>query len=113
MLALSAMSATKKFDGSWTTYPVKLLAKLKKMGDVTTKIKLKGGEKSADGKPYALATFFRGADLSVEDKKAVAVLREMFATAMRAKPIEAEEAEEANGNGHGGEKRDPWDREKP
>lgn len=114
MVALSATSASKKYGGSFSTYVVKLSSKLKKIGDIKTRIKLKG-ETNADGKPYSLALFFEAGELTDEEKKMSAFLREKLKTAMRQKPFEMEEAAEADAPaGDGGaeqfRKRDPWDK---
>lgn len=111
MVALSVTSATKTFDGSFSTYTVKLGGKLKKITDVTTKIKLILGGEDEDGNKYSVAAFYFVSDLNEEEKKKVDSLRTMFKPAMRNRPIEADEAE-TNGNSSNGapsEKKDPWD----
>jgi hypothetical protein len=113
MVGLSATSASKKYEGSFSTYVVKLSSKLKKISDVKTKIKLKG-DTNADNKPYALALFFQVGDLNEEEKKMSMFLREKLKSAMRQKPFEMEEAAEVEtqGNGHVEPqgKKDPWDK---
>jgi hypothetical protein len=113
MVGLSATSASKKYEGSFSTYAVKLSSKLKRIGDVKTKIKLKG-ETNADNKPYALALFFQAGDLTEEEKKMSAFLREKLKSAMRQKPFDMEEAAEAepqtNGSAPTYREPDPWEK---
>jgi hypothetical protein len=104
LVNLATTSATKKYEGSLSTFMVKLAGKLKKPGDVVTKIKLIK-DRNAEGIEYAKAQFFVVADLSDEDKKKVGFLKNAMGPLMRSKPFEVEEAETTNGNGGG----DPWD----
>lgn len=114
MIPLSTMSSEKKYEGSFSTYAVKLGSRLKKLGDVVTKVKL-AKDRNADGIEYAKAQFFYVADLSNEEKTKVASLKQMFASAMRARPIDVEEGgseewEEKKENGATEDGRDPWEK---
>lgn len=112
MVTLATTSATKKYEGSISTFVVKLAGKLKKVTDVVTRIKLIK-DRNADGIEYAKAQFFVAGDLDAEDKKKIAFLKSSLGTLMRSKPFEMDEAETGgNGGGSGGSERekDPWER---
>src|SRR5262245_1417362 len=109
MIALSVMSAEKKYPGSITTYAVSVGSKLKRLSEVVTKVKL-AEDKNADGIKYAKATFWFVADLNDEEKKKVAALKQMFTTAMRQKPFEADEEEGGFEENGGVPEGDPWDK---
>ncbi len=104
---LATTSATKKYEGSLSTFMVKLAGKLKKASDVVTKIKLIK-DRNAEGTEYSKAQFFVVADLSDEDKKKVGFLKNAMGSLMRSKPFEVEEAETTNGNG--AHEPDPWEK---
>lgn len=103
LLALPPTSAEGKYEGSFSTYTVKLAGKLKKLTDVLTKVKLIQ-DKNRDGIAYSKAQFFQIGELSPEDKKMVAFMRDNLRTAMRSKPIEVDDYEEPR------EKNDPWEK---
>lgn len=93
LIPLSVMSATKKYEGSFSTYVVKLGGKLKKVFEVRSKLKLIK-DTNADGVEYAKAQFFFSGDLTEEEAKRVAFLRGALRPAMRSRPFEIDEAED-------------------
>lgn len=105
MLVLPPTSASQKYDGSFSTYVVKLSGRMKKLSDVQTKVKLIQ-DRSADGITYSKTTFFYAGDVNDEDKAKIRAIKAGLGAAMRNKPIEAPPA--SNGAG-GGKEREPWE----
>lgn len=99
MIPLSTMSSTKNYEGSISTYGVKMAGKGKKLTHVKSKVKLIK-DKNADGIEYAKAQFFFVGDLSPEEKERIDVLRESLISAMKNKPIDNQEIVE---------EKDPWE----
>ena len=94
LIPLSVMSATKKYDGSFSTYTVKLAGKLKKLREVKSRIKLTK-DTNADGQEYSKAQFSEvPGGLTDEEKKMTAFLSEQLKSAMRSRPFETEEFDE-------------------
>jgi len=125
LIPLSVMSATKKYEGSISTYVVKLGGQLKKLCDVKTRVKLIG-DTNSDGLDYSKAQFFEiSGGLTKEEKEMTTFLGTQLKSAMRSRPFEAEEFDteekggqtrgteqrEADGGGRGGEK-DSWDKKR-
>lgn len=110
LVSLPPTSAEGKYDGSFSTYVVKLTGHMKKLHGVKTAIKLIT-DKSKGGKIYSKAQFFARGDLKNDDKKTAQFLRDKLRTAMRQKPFETEEyntGEESNDNEASAGK-EPWD----
>lgn len=109
LLPLPPTSGQSKYDGSLQTYAVKMGAKLKKLHDVRTKLKLVA-DTNADGTKYAKAQFFFVGDLTAEEKAQAAFLREQLRPAMRAKPFEVDEDNAPSmANVETGAGLDPWE----
>jgi len=91
LIPLSVMSATKKYDGSFSTYVVKLTGRLKKLREIKSRIKLIK-DTNADGLEYSKALFSEVAgNLTEEEKKMTTFLAEQLKSAMRSRPFETEE----------------------
>lgn len=114
LIPLSTMSSERKYEGSFSTFAVKQLSKMRKLSDIVTKIKL-AEDRNTDGIKFAKAMFFFVAELSPEEKAKIASMKALFASTMRNKPFEADEVEET-GNGHEEKSersgKDPWDKPK-
>jgi hypothetical protein len=95
LIPLSTTSTTKRYEGSISTYVIKLAGKGKKLAHVRTKIKLIE-DRNADGIKYAKAQFFPTGDLNDEEKKQIDAIRAMLETAMKNKPVEEAEVMDAD-----------------
>lgn len=114
LVSLPPTSAEGKYDGSFSTYTVKLGGRLKKVYDVKTRIKLIK-DKNKDGQEFSKAQFFSAGNLTVEEKNLVDSLRASLKSAMRARPIEGDttsEEKEVAGIVEG-KSPDPWDEGPP
>lgn len=96
LIPLSTTSTTKKYEGSISTYGIKLAGKGKKLPHVLTKVKLIE-DRNADGIKYAKAQFFFVSDLNDMEKKQIDALRGMLEGAMRSKPVDEAEAVDSGG----------------
>lgn len=105
LISLPPTSGDKTYDGSFSTYVVKLVGKLKSVGEVRTKIKLIK-DRNEDNIEYAKTQFFFVADLNEDEKKKVAVLRQMLKLAMREKTFEPDEGSAPPAQSGGPE---PWE----
>jgi hypothetical protein len=92
LIPLSTTSTTKKYEGSISTYGIKLAGRGKKLAHVRTKIKLIE-DRNADGIKYAKAQFFFVSDLSNDEKSQIDGIRQTLDSAMRNKPVDVDEAE--------------------
>ena len=106
LISLPPSSGDKMYDGSFSTYVVKLAGKLKSVGEVRSKIKLIK-DRNEDNIEYAKAQFFSAGDLTAEEKTKVKALREMLKPAMREKIFEPEEGNPATGPQSSGP--EPWE----
>lgn len=109
LIPLPPTSAEGRYEGSFSTYVVKLGGKMKKLSDVKTKVRLIQ-DTNKDGIKYAKSQFFFVEDITEEEKKNVAFLRENLKLAMRSKDFELGESSEVSKNGHSADNSsDPWD----
>jgi hypothetical protein len=109
LIPLPPTSAEGKYEGSFSTYAVKLGGKLKKITDVKTKVKLIE-DKNKDGIKYAKAQFFMAGELTEQEKKNALWLRDNLRPAMRSKPFEMEETEVHEDKSSAASGTDPWDK---
>ena len=93
LIPLPPSSGQSKYDGSFQTYTVKQGAKMRKLQNIRTKVKLIP-DTNADGTKFAKAQFFYVADLTADEKAQAAFLREQLRPAMRTKPMEFAETDE-------------------
>lgn len=105
LVALPPTSGSARYEGSFSTYMVRLASKLKAYDAVLTKLKLIQ-DTNPDKIKYSKACFYRVDDLSPETIESVRSLAGALKSAMREKPID--EGEVAHENGGAG--KDPWDK---
>jgi len=113
LLSLAPTSSPEKngYVGSLPTFATNMMGKLKKLHDITVKVKLVKDWSSDKKYEFSKAQFFYVADLNEQDKATAKFLRERLASAMREVPIE-EDHNAGNGNGGNGAPSggtDPWD----
>jgi hypothetical protein len=99
-------SSTGKYDGSFSTYAIKLSGRMKKISDVISKVKLIT-DKSKDGITYSKVVFYYESDVPPEERAKIEFLRANLKSAMRQRPMDEEVAAEKPAAKSDGT--DPWD----
>jgi hypothetical protein len=100
-------SSTGKYDGSFSTYAIKLSGRMKKIPDVISKVKLIT-DKSKDGITYSKVVFYYEGDVPPEERTKIEFLRANLKSAMRQRPMEEEVVAEKPATSGAGT--DPWDK---
>jgi hypothetical protein len=80
-------SSTGKYDGSFSTYAIKLSGRMKKISDVISKVKLIT-DKSKDGITYSKVVFYYEGDVPPEERTKIEFLRANLKSAMRQRPMD-------------------------